>query len=43
MQDAIKNLLLAISNGLGFKSVGYCFYLLELHTYIATTTTDKFS
>ena len=26
MQNAIMNLLLAISNGLGLKSVGYCFH-----------------
>ena len=29
----IMNLLLAISNGLGLKSVGYCFQFLEFHTY----------
>ena len=33
MQNAIMNLLLAISNGLGLKSVGYCFQFLEFHTY----------
>ena len=33
MQNAIMNLLLAISNGLGLKSVGYCFQLLGFHTY----------
>ena len=33
MQNAMMSLLLAISNGLGLKSVGYCFQLLEFHTY----------
>ena len=33
MQNAMMSLLLAISNGLGLKSMGYCFQLLELHTY----------
>ena len=33
MQNAIMNLLLAISNGLGLKSVGYCFQFWEFHTY----------
>ena len=33
MQNAIMNLLFAISNGLGLKSVGYCFQFLEFHTY----------
>ena len=32
MQNAMMNLLLAISNGLGLKSVGYCFQVLEFHT-----------
>ena len=31
MQNAMMNLLLAISNGLGLKSVGYCFKFLEFH------------
>ena len=33
MQNAMMNLLLAISNGLGLKSVGYYFQFLEFHTY----------
>ena len=33
MQNAMMNLLLAISNGLGLKLVGYCFHFLEFHTY----------
>ena len=33
MQNAMMSLFLAISNGLGLKSVGYCFQLLEFHTY----------
>ena len=34
MQNAMMNLLLVISNGLGLKSVGYCFQFLEFHTYV---------
>ena len=33
MQNVMLSLLLAISNGLGLKSLGYCFQLLEFHTY----------
>ena len=33
MQNAMMSLLLAISDGLCLKSVGYCFQLLEFHTY----------
>ena len=33
MQNAMMNLLLVISNGLGLKSVSYCFQVLEFHTY----------
>ena len=33
MQNAMMNLLLVIRNGLGLKSLGYCFQFLEFHTY----------
>jgi len=33
MKNAIKNLALRISNGLGLKSVHYCFDRLKFHSY----------
>ena len=33
MHNAIMSRLLAIRNGLGLKTVGYCFQIMEFHTY----------